>query len=266
MSMNTAVVSSDSSASWFKPQHWWACLRGRLRTAFKPRVIFVHAGQSTSEQGWSGVAQSFADWCAEHVGENCMVGLSSRWLLNGLVDAELGPQAAVEQVVQQWSHYMDVDAASLQTGWVLRQVSIGELRLVSAAPSALIEALLDVAKVHGVRLVWAGPWWARGAQSWLRGMGQQPDAPEAASMLMAQEPGLVTHIEASFATGQPGRLQRIWVEVANGESPASSGTSVKLVSPQQVGIERQPHHAYIWDQDQLVPVLQGEPADWGVNP
>jgi len=266
MSMNTAVVSSDFSASWFKPQHWWACLRGRMRTAFKPRAIFLYAGQSNSEQGWSGVAQSFTDWCAEHVGENCVVGLSSRWLLNGLVDAELGPQAAVEQVVQQWSHYMDVDAASLQTNWVLRQVLVGERRLVSAAPSALIEALLDAAKVHGVRLVWVGPWWARGVQSWLCDMGQQPDAPEAALTLVAQEPGLVTHIEASLATGRPGRLQRIWVEVANGESPASSGTSVKLVSPQQLGIERRPHHTHIWDHDQLVSALQGEPTAWGVNP
>lgn len=262
MTMSTAVVSSDRSASWFKPQYWWACVRGRLRTSLKPRVLYVHAGLSCAEQEWVGVAQSFAAWCADHVGETCMLGLSSRWLLNGLVSADLDEQDAMAQVVQQWSHYMDVDAASLQADWILRQVSVGGQHLLCAAPSALIEALKNVAEERGVRLLWVGPWWARAVQTWLSTAGTQTAETATVSTLQAREPGLITNVEASFSQGKIGQIQRIWVEASDGEMAVSTGAVVELASPRQLGIERRPHHTHVWDQAQIAAALRGERAMW----
>lgn len=278
MSMSTIVVSPASSSSsghsagltaWFQPGHWVACLRGRLRTTFQPRVVYVQADPSAMEPAWAGVAQSFAAWCAAHVGERCMVGLSSHGLLHALVDADLNEQDAVAQAVQQWAHYLDMDAASLQEDWLLRRVTVGGRHLVSAAPMALIDALLDGAQAHGVRLSWVGPWWARGAQSWLRNLsgsgGGQPDASEATWTLEAREPGLVTRIEARAVPGQAPRLQRLWMEADNGASASASAVSVRLASPQQQGIACEAHHAHVWDQDQLRPLLQGDNAAWGLK-
>lgn len=262
MTMSTAVVSSDRLTSWFKPQHWWACVRGRLRTSLKPRVLYVHAGPSGAEREWMGVAQGFASWCVDHVGETCMLGLSSSWLLNGLVSADLDEQDALAQTAQQWSHYMDVDAASLQADWILRQVAVGDQHLLCAAPSALIEVLKKVADEHGVRLLWVGPWWARAVQTWLLAVGEQPVEAETVSTLQAREPGLITSVEASFSAGQIGQIQRIWVEVSDGERAASSGAVVELALPRQLGIENRPHHTHVWDHAQIAAALRGERTMW----
>lgn len=272
--VSPAASSSSGLASgvsaWFTPGYWMACLRGRLRTAFKPRVVYVQADPLAMEPAWAGVAQSFAAWCAAHVGERCVVGLSSHGLLHALVDADLNEQDAVAQAVQQWAHYLDMDAASLQADWLLRRVTVGGRHLVSAAPMALIDALLDGAQAHGVHLTWVGPWWARGAQSWLRDLsgsgGGQPDASEATWTLEAREPGLVTRIEASAVPGRALRLQRLWMEADNGALATARAVSVRLASPQQLGIACEAHHAHVWDQDQLRPLLQGEPTAWGGKP
>lgn len=274
MSMSTAVVVAPAPASrlasWFKPGQWAAGLHGRLRTALQPRVLHVQAGPWASGAAWDAAAGSFAAWCAEHLGERCVIGLSSQCLLHAVVSADLSEQDAIAQAVQQWAHYMDVDAAELDEHWLLRRVTVAGQHLVSAAPMGLIEALQVAARAHGVRLAWVGPWWARGVQSWLhelgRAQGLPPDASEATATLRAQEPGLVVHVEASVAPGQAARLQRLWVEVNERASSTHADVSVELVSPQQLGIACQRHHAHVWDQAQLVPVLQGEPAVWGGKP
>ncbi|WP_152606398.1 hypothetical protein [Aquabacterium sp. NJ1] len=272
--MSTAVVMAPASASglasWFKPGRWIAGLHGQLRTALQPRVLYVQPGSLAADAPWDAVAESLAAWCTDHVGERCVIGLSSQCLLHALVSDDLSEHDAIAQAVQQWAHYMDVDAAELEANWLLRRVTVAGQHLVCAVPLGLIEALQTVARAHGVRLAWVGPWWAHGVQSWLShpglAAGMPPDANGATVTLVAQEPGLLVHVQASVMPRRPARLQRVWVEMNEGALTPPADVSVELVSPAQLGITCQPHHAHVWDQPQLVPVLQGDAAVWGRQP
>lgn len=265
MPMQTAeLVDISPRAPWEQAKHLWARLQGRLRTSVKPRQVFVHAAMADDAQDWASVGQSFAGWCAQHPGEVCVLGLSSRWLLNAVVDAALSSEDARQQAAQQWSHYMDLDEAVLQSDWVWRQVLVTKQRLLCAVPKGLIEALQEAARSQGVSLAWVGPWWARAVQTWLAdALEESGDAVQDASATALQrsvlslwEPGLITHIEAASTPGQPGRqLTRVWIEA-----------SAQAMVPGQWGIEPAAdntcENTHIWDHEQIAAVLQGLlPAD-----
>lgn len=265
----TALVPSPASGLtfWFVLRHWLACMRGRFRTALKPCMLYVRAGPWALDAAWDEVADSFAAWCAAHVGERCVIGLSSQCVLYALVGAELSEQEAVAQAIQQWEHYMDVDAAELVSNCLLRSVTVAGQQLVTAAPICLIEALQKVARAHGVQLAWVGPWWARGVQRWLFDLSMADDLPsdgqEAMATLRAQEPGLVVHAQASVAQGQAVRLQRLWIEANEWASSAHADVSVELLPAPELGESCQPHHTHVWDQPQVSDVLQGDATVWG---
>lgn len=245
-------------------------MRGRLQTMFKPRMVYVQAGPWAVDAARDVVADSFAAWCAGHVGERCVIGLSSECLLQALVSVELNEQEALAQAVQQWAHYMDVDGAELEANWLLRRVTVAGQHLVSAAPAGLVATLTAAAKAHAVRLAWVGPWWAHGVQNWLDELGYaadlSSDADGAVVTLQAREPGLTVHVQAAVAKGQAARLQRLWIERHERASRARADVAVELTSPQQLGFAVQPHHAHVWDQPQLMAVLRGDASVWGPQP
>ncbi|MBI2734816.1 MAG: hypothetical protein HYX44_16375 [Aquabacterium sp.] len=116
------------------PGRWSARLQGRMRTLFKPRQLYLAADAWSAQGEWRKEAESFEAWCVAHVGERCVVGLSSQCLLHAVVSGELGEQEAVDQAVQQWAHYLDVDVAALEAHWLLRRVKVAGQYLISAAP------------------------------------------------------------------------------------------------------------------------------------
>lgn len=249
------------------PGHWSARLQGRLRTVFKPRQLYLAAGAWSASGEWRKEADSFEAWCAEHVGERCVMGLSSQCLLHVVVRGDLSEQEAVDQAVQQWAHYLDVDAAELEAHWLLRRVKVAGQYLISAAPLALIQLLQQMARGHGVQLAWVGPWWARGVQSWMQALRhsglQSDDAAEPVATLQARERELVVNIQASISPSRSVRLERLWVEGRVGTRSATGGVSVDLTGPAQQPGAVQAWRSQVWDHDEVAALLRGDATVWG---
>jgi hypothetical protein len=237
-------------------------LRRRVATSRRPHELFVH-GASDAPSELSEALDAFAQWAAENAGAVCAVGLSSRWLLNSVAPADMGAEAAAQQALQQWVHYMDMDEAALQSEWVLRRAASVQVHLLTAAPRTLIDGLGERADQHGIRLEWVGPWWARGVQTWLAALQDQVQ-PDTSHVLHLLEPGLVTHVQAEREGEGAGRLTRVWVEGGMAEAPASPGATISLPEPDRQFTAALPYHQHVWDHPLVMPVLQGQSSCWQV--
>jgi hypothetical protein len=250
--MPTETMPKLQASPWW--QTGWRRLKGRARS-WRPHTLML-LGPPDQADDWAAVAQAFALWCAEHEGQACQLGLSSRWLLTSVAPAEWDADAAYQQATQHWAHYLDLDDAALSAHWVLRQVAVPQANVLTAAPRALIDALVEQAKAHGVRLMWVGPWWARGVQTWLAALSAS-DEGQVLRTLHLLEPGLVTHVQAHVVAGQRAHLSRVWVETRRGHEAQGEGRTVSLVGPDHQLDALMPYHQHVWDHGLAAQVLRG---------
>lgn len=243
----------------------WQRLRSRVQSSWLPATtLFVYGAPDKSGE-WSDVLQGFAAWCALHEGQRCRVGLSGRCVLSRVAAPELTLDEASQQALQQWTHYLDMDEASLRQDWVWRHVAAPGARLLSAAPRSLINGLQACAAEHGVGLDWVGPWWAQGVQTWLASL--HADGAQAQThVLHLLEPGLVTHVEAQQMPAEPASLLRLWLEVvpaqASEQTVESDGLVVRLPEPNLQVDAPTPYHDHVWDHSLASTTIQGQAPCW----
>jgi hypothetical protein len=238
-------------------QAQWRIAQGRMRTWRVPHGVFIapepsHAtGSSTAAlvPDHGAALLAWRDWAQAHVGERCMVGLSSRWLLHTLVREPEGqrftPAQAGESAAQQWSHYMGLNTAELADQWLLRPTAVPGGWLVAASPRALVSDLLAVAHSQQVRVVWMGPWWAHGLEAWVK------NATSGERTLAMNEPDW-----AVAAQGQGRQLQGLWAQ------PSLDAEAGEVVSvPSAMGLQH--GRSLVWFDEATADIVRGKPAAWG---
>jgi hypothetical protein len=264
---------------------WRARLTRRLRTAWRPPVLFltgladdrgVDAGDGAGVSGGTGggdvqaAITAFGHWCTEHEGAVCELALSSRWLLCSAHAPGAGAASIREEAARQWAHYHDADATVLAEAWTCREVTRSDLAMAVAAPRALIEGLATQAKAHGVRITSVRPWWVRAVQTCLSIQNDETDS----TVLRLAEPGLVTHVRTGPAQQAEGRVQAIWVEAALPGQQSVQADGVELRLPVQGsadgldgpgtsnGSSAACTSRAVWSHKAMHAVLMGEAAAW----
>lgn len=243
-------------------QTTWRKFKGRWASMRRAPAVFLFA-PSPGAEGEAQALAAFALWCEAHAGMNCRVGLSGAWLLHcvPVLGKEVPPIR--QQALQQWAHYLDVDEASLERDWVLRDVRLPGATLVCAAPRTLMEGLLKHAADHGVRLVWVGPWWAHGAQAWLNTLTPTVDQTDGLRTLHLHEPGLVTHVQAICSPHEATAFKRIWCDRDERVSQADDVHRVSIHAPDQDdGSASTTLASGLWDHAAVQAVLTGAQASW----
>lgn len=216
--MNTVhAISVPAQAQTTTALPWWrsaaSAVQRRLRTSVRPLSVRLVPATLAKESGalvpgHEAVLAAWRQWCEGHAGSHCHVALSAHWLL--------GFAAAPGQVASSWEHYFGLGDATLAEQWRVRHiVGHGEVSVVCAAPRALVQGLQAVAREHGVKILWMGPWWAPEVQGWL---GQSEPGGDHWD---AREAGLVTHLRRQV---EDGTLCQLWTEVL--DEPATTDPSV----------------------------------------
>ena len=245
----------------------WTRLQGRWRTMRQVPTVFVF-GASAGVQGEELALAAFESWCAAHPGAICRVALSGRWLLHCVPTAAPDAPAPRVQAVQQWTHYLDADEASLLKDWVVREAPVSGAKHLCAAPRPLLEALQLHATAHGVQLDWVGPWWAQGVQAWLASLQPQAEGEQALRTLHLVEPGLVTHVQALASPDRSLQLQRVWADRAMPTTAADTAMVVTLPvpGPSDQASDGSPTAVSavpaVWDHEALQATLTGRDACW----
>jgi hypothetical protein len=238
-------------------QAQWRIAQGRMRTWRVPQGVFI-APEHAATAGASPLALvpdhgsallAWRDWAQAHVGERCVVGLSSRWLLHTLVTQPEGQRftaaQASEAAAQQWSHYMGLNSAELAEQWLLRPSAVPGGWLVAASPRALVGDLLAVAHSHHLQVVWMGPWWAHGLQAWVK------QAAKGVRTLAMSEPDW-----AVAAQGNGGELQGLWAQPSLN---AEAHDAVRV--PSALGLQHGP--SLVWADEATAELVRGTPTAWG---
>ena len=257
------MSSSISSSAWLRKQ--WQVVKGRVRSNWRPHHLYLFDRASSFTSSDAAVV-AFGQWCEVHPGAVCEIGLSGRWLLSSVSQIDADHDAAYGHALQQWSHYLDIDQAALESDWVLRQLALPNVSLLCAAPRVLIEGLREQASSHGVRLEWVGPWWTRCAQAWLASLDQAGEKASSQPEFAMYEPGLLTHIRAHVRTdlneARGARLSDVWTEVTSEAVPASAMQGgACLMPPPFEAIQGLPHESHIWSHSAVADVLQGRIVD-----
>jgi hypothetical protein len=238
-------------------QAQWRIAQGRMRTWRVPQGVFI-APEPSVAMGASSSALvpdhgaallAWREWAQAHVGERCVVGLSSRWLLHTLVREPEGQRftaaQAGEAAAQQWSHYMGLNTAELAAQWLLRPTAAPGGWLVAASPRALVDDLLTVAHGQHVQVVWMGPWWAHGLEAWVK------NATSGERTLAMNEPDW-----AVAAQGQGRELQALWAQ------PSLSAEASEVVSvPSALGLQH--GRSLVWFDEATADIVRGKPSAWG---
>jgi hypothetical protein len=240
-------------------QAQWRIAQGRMRTWRVPQGVFI-APEPAAATGASASALvpdhgaallAWREWAQAHVGERCVVGLSSRWLLHTLVTEPEGQRytaaQAVEAAAQQWSHYMGLNTADLAEHWLLRPSAVPGGWLVAASPRALVGDLLAVAQSQHVQVVWMGPWWAHGLEAW----AQQSRHGE--RTLAMNEPDW-----AVAAQGRGRELQGLWAQPSLN---TEADDAVRV--PSALGLQHGP--SLVWADEATADIVRGAPAAWGAS-
>lgn len=201
----------------------WVCLTPPMDAACAPLGVPVH----------DQALLQWRHWCETHAGMRARVGLSARWLLSSVV-AQAGKgaaarQQAIAEAESRWAHCLGQDSATWRARWLTRTVPLPQGVLVCAAPRALLDDVLAVARHHHVAVSWIGPWWAHDLQAW-------SDAPmdgKPVRSLLIREPGWRVHAQASG-----GELTQLWAEPessADGPVPEAlvPGTATLSLTPGQ---------------------------------
>lgn len=208
-------------SAWRQPA--WLCLVPTVDAASSPLGVPVH----------DQALLQWRQWCEAHPGQRVRLGLSARWLLSSVVlTAARGAVArreAMDEAESRWAHLLGLDAATWRERWVCRAVPLPQGVLVCAAPRALLDDMVAVARHHHVTVHWVGPWWTNGLKSWL--MRGQDDAQRSLSL---QESGWGVHAQA-----QGDKLVGLWAEPALETALAqqSAGADVlRLTLAQEPGV------------------------------
>lgn len=239
-------------------QAQWRIAQGRMRTWRVPQGVFIApeplVATGAASSAWvpdhGAALLAWRDWAQAHVGERCVVGLSSRWLLHTLVREPEGqrftPAQAGETAAQQWSHYMGLNTAELADQWLLRPTAVPGGWLVAASPRPLVDDLLAVAHSQHVQVVWIGPWWAQGLQAWL-----SRSTSDLARTLAMNEPDW-----AVAAQGLGRELQGLWAQ------PSLNAEVAEAVSvPSALGMQQ--GRALVWFDEATSDIVRGTPTAWG---
>lgn len=208
--------------------------------SWQTRSIVLHApphGPGDPAAIEAGV-RALSEWARSNAGARLEVGLSARWLLCAATPQAETAQQAMQEAAVQWAHYLGLDEASLPDEWVCMPVMDPAVRMVCAAPRALVEGLQEAARQHGVRLQAVLPWWAFELQSRLGQLAMSPELAhpgEAADALEWAwlEPGWCTRVALRRLSGsqEPAwSLDRIWMAPA--EEGVMAGVSVMASLPQ----------------------------------
>jgi len=241
--------------TWLHKQ--WQMLLGRVRSSWQPHQLYLFDRASSFTSADAAVA-AFGQWCEVHPGAVCSVGLSGRWLLNSVSQIDSDHDAAYGHALQQWSHYLDIDQAALESDWVLRQLTLPNVSLLSAAPRSLIDGLREQAATHGVRLEWVGPWWTRRVQAWLASLDEEGAQASAQAEFVLYEPGLLTHARAHVHENHGATLSDIWTEVTSEAVPALTIQGGACLTPPPAGvILGELFESHIWSHGVVSDVLQG---------
>lgn len=248
----------DTSSS--RPSLAWLCpaqLRTRLQTAWRPRRIYLHVPRQVGGQAnHEAATRAFAQWCEGNAGAVCEMGLPSHMLLTSLAPVGADRVAAQRQALADWAHYHDIGSNELAQQWDVRQVCREEIALVCAMPRALLDGLLAQAQVHGVRIVWVGPWWGRGLQRWLRyGMqDKHTDNAQASSdthqRLQLLEPGYMTWVEAK-KEGRGLVVDKMWLEAGECQVGDDDVLAVRAADAATVDHAQ----AMVWDHAAIADVF-----------
>lgn len=247
------VAERQASGLGAQLQRHWRRLQARLRSSWRPLTVALLApphvpGDASGTAAAIDAALDALDaWAAEHEGVQVAVQLSSRWLLCcATPEAETDLQAR-ELAQQQWAHYFGLEAEQVAAEWqvmsVLTGVAYGGVRLVCAAPRALLAGLQDVARERGLSLQAVLPWWAEDLQvTWDAHLLEHPapTQPEGhACQWVWAEPGLQTQAQARVQDGS-WVLTRLWSEVsdeAGGVAAVPAATRVaRLVPPEPTAL------------------------------
>jgi len=240
-------------------QAQWRISQGRLRTWRVPQGVFIapELSATTGSQA-SGLVPdhgeallAWRDWAQAHVGERCVVGLSSRWLLHTLVTEPEGQRfsaaQASEAAAQQWSHYMGLNSAELAEQWLLRPTAVPGGWLVAASPRALVDDLLAVARSQHLQVVWMGPWWAQGLAAWLSHTAPGPHT------LAMNEPAW-----AVAAQAQGRELQGLWAQPSLSADTAADAEVVQV--PSALGLQH--GRSLVWFDEATADIVRGAPQAW----
>lgn len=242
-------------------QRQWRRLQARLRSSWRPLTVALLAPPHVpgDAQGTAAAIDAALDaldaWAAAHEGVQVAVQLSSRWLLCCATPEAENAHQARELAQQQWAHYFGLEAEQLAADWQVLSVvhgrAQGDVRLVCAAPRALLDGLKDVARERGLRLEAAMPWWAEDLQAtWEAHLSEHPAATQAEGHVCQwawAEPGLRTQVAARV---QQGRwvLDRLWSEMSDVEGGgAALPRGVRLT--QLLAPEQDEPGALVWSLD-----------------
>lgn len=207
--------------------------------SWQTRSIVLHApphGPGDPAAIEAGV-RALSEWAQANAGARLEVGLSARWLLCAATPQAETAQQAMQEAAVQWAHYLGLDEASLPDEWVCMPVMDPAVRMVCAAPRALVEGLQEAARQHGVRLQAVLPWWAFELQARLRQASMSIDPANQAAAVGALEwawlePGWCTRVTVRRQACEQGAgwsLERIWMAPA--EEGSASGVTVMASLP-----------------------------------
>lgn len=172
---------------------------------------------------------AWRDWCQTHRGQRCQVGLSSAWLMTGVVSQADAANAiaAMAVMAQRWAHYMNLGAETLSRDWLVRATKAPGGWLVCATLRTLADDLRAVAQSHGVTIAWMGPWWTSSLQRWVQALPKRNASIDtASSALHLADAGWCLHAQAN-AQG----LQQLWTEPAHIKDAADTLQAKPVLVP-----------------------------------
>ncbi len=239
----------------------------------RPSAVFLSPGVVEVSEALTQVVPSHAqallpwrDWCEAHAGQRCLVGLSSQWLLHAVVpvDQAMSRVQALDGAWQQWVQYFGLEApsAASASAWRVRAVKVAQAWLVTAMPRQIVADVKTVADAHGVRVLWMGPWWARGVQRWwLARPGQRGIVSNDRRVLLMREPGWcvgLSQVDGGLAEWGA------WRDDDGDGDPLSAVSSgqvleVRVGTASTLGTGSQ---AVLWDDVFTRALLEGQAAPW----
>lgn len=244
--MHIVTSSAPDVTSAGSGQVWLQRLRRRWQGHWRPTQLALVGDLG----GVDGVLAAFEQWCQDHEGSVCEVGLSSRWLRLAVASPLESAEQGWERALAQWAQLDELDAATLAENWRVRQVRVPRLHLCCAVPRELVDGLLARAKAHRVRIDALGPWWARGLARVLARPVTQLDR-----HLVLQEPGWITQVQIQVDADQVA-VQALWSEPEGANWPAGA---------QVMSWPRLPGHDAAQgalDDVAVQAVLKGDPRVW----
>jgi hypothetical protein len=212
-------------------------------------------GIDASVPAYDAALLAWRDWCQTHRGQRCQVGLSSAWLMTGVVSQAdaANANAAMAVMAQRWAHYMNLGAETLSRDWLVRATKAPGGWLVCATLRTLVDDLRAVAQSHGVTIAWMGPWWTSSLQRWVQALPKRKAAIDSASSaLHLADAGWCLHAQAN-AQG----LQQLWTEPAHTKDAADTlQAKPALVPAPALSIK------YTWHDDVNVSGTRQRSAWW----